>query len=117
MSDWHGNNRYATYNHFQVRDHTGKYQLSISGFSGNVPDDMSVSNGMYFTTLDYPDTHSCATHMKAGWWYNYCAFALPNGVYYTGGPYTPGQYYDGIFWKDWMGFGYSLKFISMSVSH
>lgn len=70
-----------------------------------------------FQTYDYPDQNQCAVHMRAGWWYNYCAYALLNGHYYSGGPYIPtGGFYDGIFWKDWRGFGYSLKFVSMVVS-
>ena len=53
----------------------------------------------------------------AGWWYNYCAYALLNGLYYQAGPYTPsGGYYDGIYWKDWLGYGYSLRFTRMMLS-
>ena len=55
-------------------------------------------------------------HQKAGWWYNYCAYALLNGIYYHGGKYQPsGGYYDGIYWKDWGGYDYSMKFVSMTV--
>ena len=72
-------------------------------------------NGMYFYTPDRYDQNHCAVNMRCGWWFNYCAYTLPNGHYYPNGPYTPGAYYDGIYWKDWLGFGYSLKFISMSL--
>ena len=83
---------------------------------GNVYDDMAFGNGMRFATFDYYDPNQCAVNQKAGWWYNYCSYALPNGVYYHGGPYTPsGSFYDGIYWKDWLGYGYSLKFITMTL--
>ncbi len=79
-------------------------------------DDMSFSNGRYFYTYDYKDQYDCSVHMKAGWWYNYCAYALLNGHYYHGGPYNPtAGYYDGIYWKDWGGFNYSFKFVSMTI--
>ena len=83
---------------------------------GTLVDDMSFSNGMYFFTYDRPDQNQCAVHQKAGWWYNYCAYALLNGIYYHGGKYQPsGGYYDGIYWKDWGGYDYSMKFVSMTV--
>ena len=74
-------------------------------------------NGMYFYTPDRYDQHLCAKHQGCGWWFNYCAFTLPNGRFYPGGAYEPGpgQYYDGIYWRDWLGFGYSMKFFSMSL--
>ncbi|XP_061187897.1 angiopoietin-related protein 1-like [Saccostrea echinata] len=117
MQDWYGNNRNVRYNHFRVNA-APYFQLSIGSFQGQVPDDLSFNNGMYFATYDKPDAHSCAVHQKGGWWYNYCTFALPTGVYYHGGPYTPsGGYYDGIYWKDWQGYGYSLKYLAMTVSN
>ena len=116
MQDWSGNSRYLTYTHFVVLPESNRYQMSISGPSGTVIDDMSYSNNCQFGTYDNPDYYKCAVNMQAGWWYNYCAYAFPNGYYYRGGPYTPtGGYYNGIFWKDWYGYGYSLKFIAMSV--
>ena len=117
MQDWHGNNRSVRYGHFSVSP-APYFQLNIYGFQGNVPDDLSHNNGMNFATYDRPDPNQCAAHQGGGWWYNYCTFALPTGRYYHGGPYTPtGGYYDGIYWKDWLGYGYSLKFISMTLSN
>lgn len=116
MQDWSGNKRYATYNPFLVSDENNRYKLTISGFRGNVVDDMSYSNQMDFHTYDYPDPHNCAVNQRAGWWYNYCSYALLNGHYYPGGPYTPGAFYDGLYWKDWLGYAYSLKFVSMTLS-
>lgn len=117
MQDWHGNNRNVRYSHFSVSP-APYFQLNIFGFQGDVPDDLSHNNRANFATYDRPDPNQCAAHQKGGWWYNYCTFALPTGQYYHGGPYTPtGGYYDGIYWKDWLGYGYSLKYISMTLSN
>lgn len=118
MQDWSGNNRNAFYSKFYLGDRPSRYRLNVAGFQGNVADDLSYSNQMPFSTNDAPDPHGCATGMQAGWWYNYCAYCLPTGEYYIGGHYTPTtRLYDGMFWKDWQGFGYSLKYISMVISH
>ena len=41
MADWYGQTRYATYSHFVVLDEKNYYRLIVSGFSGNVVDDMA----------------------------------------------------------------------------
>lgn len=116
MLDWSGNRRYAQYQYFHVNSEVYWYQMTVSGFSGNVIDDLSSQSGMYFYTYDRPDQNQCATNQGAGWWYHYCAYTLLNGKYYLGGPYSPsGQFYDGIYWKDWLGYGYSLKSVTMSL--
>ena len=115
MQDWYGNNQIVVYRYFKLLDPTF-FNLSIGGFHGNVKDSMAFSNNMRFATYDSPDQHNCATHQHAGWWYNYCAYALLNGKYYRG-PYTPtGGFYDGTYWEGWLGFGYSLRFVSMVLS-
>lgn len=116
MQSWNGLNRYIQYQHFLVDSETNYYKMYVSGASGQVTDDLSFNNGMYFYTPDRPDANNCAGHQKAGWWYNYCTYSHPNGIYYIGGPYTPtGGFYDGIYWKDWLGYGYSLRFISLTL--
>ncbi|XP_046355722.1 angiopoietin-related protein 2-like [Haliotis rufescens] len=116
MQTWDGEAQNVRYSFFRLQD-PNTFTLNIGGFSGSVPDDLFYNNNMPFATYDRPDPNSCATQQSAGWWYNYCSYALPNGVYYTGGSYTPtGGFYNGIYWKDWRGYGYSLKFLSMSLS-
>lgn len=118
MQDWAGNRRYAQYSKFLVLDEPNFYRMFISGKKGTLPgDDMAHHNGMNFATPDRPDPKSCAVNQRAGWWFNYCAYTLPNGIYYYGGPYNPNPsgFYDGIYWKDWGGFNYSMKFISLSL--
>ncbi|KAK6175541.1 hypothetical protein SNE40_013986 [Patella caerulea] len=118
MQDWSGNSKNARYSYFRLIDNV-HFVLNIGGFySTDVADDLSFDNGYAFATYDKPDVSHCASNQKGGWWYNYCTYALPNGVYYPGGPYTPSSgFYDGIYWKDWLGYGYSLKFISLTLSN
>lgn len=119
MQDYLGYNKNARYSSFQVLPYTNAFRMFVAGFSqtGGLVDDFGYHNNRTFQTYDYPDSDQCAVYMRAGWWYNYCAYAFLNGVMYTPGPYHPsGSYYDGVYWKDWYGYNYSLKFVSMSVS-
>lgn len=119
MQDWQGNNHNVRYSYFHVTDYSQGYRLSVSGYSGSVPDDFSYNNGMPFATYDVGDQKNCAKNQKAGWWFNYCTYTLPTGHYYYGGPYTPsGGFCDGIFWQDWNTYkcAYSLKYLSMVLS-
>jgi len=93
------------------------YALHVGGFSGNVIDDLSYQNGREFSTIDRVDPYGCSLHQQVGWWYNYCAYALLTGRYYYGGRYQPTtQFYDGIYWKDWAGYDYSLKYVTMALA-
>ncbi|XP_061187140.1 angiopoietin-related protein 1-like [Saccostrea echinata] len=113
MYDWSNVAKYIDYSQFNAPN----YELSIRGSVGQVPDDLLFNHGMKFATYDKNDYNGCAIRLRVGWWYNDCTYALPTGVYYPGGNYTPTDgFYDGVFWKDWRGYGYSLKFIIMSLS-
>lgn len=119
MQDYRGNNKNARYSSFHVLPYSTAFRMYVAGFtqSGGLIDDFGLHNNRTFQTYDYPDPDNCATYMKGGWWYNYCAYAYLNGIYYPPGPYQPsGSYYDGIYWKDWYGYNFSLKFVSMEVS-
>jgi len=119
LQDWNNVIKVIRYNYFALGPASDRFRLNIGGYvtSHVLPDDFSHNNNMQFGTIDLPDIHGCATHMRGGWWYNYCTFALPTGHYYQGGPYHPtGGFYDGIFYNDWHGFGYSLKYIRMDLS-
>ena len=45
MADWHGQTRFATYQHFIVFNEANYYRMIVSGFSGNVADDMAHQVG------------------------------------------------------------------------
>jgi hypothetical protein len=116
VQDWSYNTRTNTYDYMRIGDETQGYQLIIGRAFGQLTDDMNFSNNSRFATWDHPDVNSCAVHQKAGWWYSYCAYTLLNGVYYYSGKYTPsGGFYDGIYWKDWLGYDYSLKLVTMTL--
>ncbi|KAK6999114.1 BgMsFReDn14 [Biomphalaria glabrata] len=118
MQDWSGNNQNAVYSQFYLENRNTRYRLHVGPYRGSLPDELSYNNNMPFSTIDAPDPYGCASNMKAGWWYNYCSYTLPTGIYYPNGWYTPsGSMYDGMFWKDWYGYNYSLKFMSMTLSN
>jgi len=115
MQDWKGNVKYARYGHFML--YLPGYNLQVDAYSGTAGDDLTYQNGREFYTKDRVDPYGCALQQKVGWWYNYCAYALPTGRYYKGGKYHPqGQFYDGVYWKSWLGFDYSLKYVTMTLS-
>jgi len=119
LQDWSHAIKTLRYNSFSLGSYSDRFRLSISGYvSSNVlPDDLSFNNNMIFATYDQPDHNNCAGNQKAGWWYNYCTYTLPTGHYYQNGPYTPtSSFYDGIYYNDWHGYGYSMKFIKFELS-
>ena len=78
---------------------------------------MTYSNGMQFTTTDQDnDVHkemNCASTYKGGWWYKTCHAANLNGLYVVDGDHD--TYADGINWKQWHGYSYSLKDVQMKL--
>ena len=89
---------WAEYSTFSISDEGGKYQLMVSGYSGDAGDALAaaqaavfIGNGMMFSTPDSDsDTWpggSCAT---AGWWFNWCSTSPLNrdvvGMWTTGTP-------------------------------
>lgn len=120
MADWSPTPQkaFAQYKQFTVMNAANYYRMTVGAYAaGNVPDDLSYNSNNYFFTPDRPDTNNCAPNFGAGWWFYYCSYANPNGKYYPNGPYPPNRhgFYDGIYWKDWAGFGYSMKFFSMTL--
>ncbi|XP_052781875.1 microfibril-associated glycoprotein 4-like [Mya arenaria] len=120
MQDWSNQTKVVRYNNFRLGTAAEGYRLTIGGYhsaNSDLPDNLYHNNGARFATPDKPDTQNCATNQGGGWWYNYCTFTLPTGHYYSGGSYTPpASYYNGIYYKDWHGFAYSLKYIKMELS-
>ena len=119
LADFEGQTRYAKYTTFQVLDSSRKYQLNIGGYSGNAGDSMTSSshslNGMKFTTKDQDNdsySNNCAVQFQGAWWYFRCHYSNLNGLYLSGAHTT---FADGVNWKAWKGYNYSLKISEMKL--
>ena len=79
-------------------------------------DSLSYHNGNKFSTYDQDNDGyffgSCAARYKGAWWYNSCHRSNLNGIYHNG---AHKSYADGVNWKDWKGYNYSLKFTEMKM--
>ena len=116
MQDFEGNSAYAQYSNFSVGDSVSKYTLSISGYSGTAGDSLARHNGHKFSTRDMDnDVHrrngSCAFFNRGAWWYEDCHDSNLNGFYHG----TRASYADGVVWRAWRGYFYSLKFTEMKL--
>ena len=84
-------------------------------FSGNSGDSLAVHRGMPFTTKDQDNDLSvanCAIKFKGAWWYTRCLRSNLNGRYLRG---NHSSYADGVNWKHWKGYHYSLKKTEMKM--
>ena len=115
MRDFEGNSAYAQYTTFSVGDSASKYILSVSGYSGTAGDSFGGQSGQKFSTRDQDNDAwggSCAQRYKGGWWYSICHSSNLNGLYHGG---SHSSYADGVNWRTWKGYHYSLKFTEMKV--
>ncbi|CAL4100937.1 unnamed protein product [Meganyctiphanes norvegica] len=118
LEDWEDNTRWAKYTNFTVGPAEDKYRLTVTGYTGNAGDSLKEQhNGEPFSTYDQDnDAHSglhCAQKYKGGWWYGPgCHQANLNGLGDHGTDTTRGE---GINWKQWRGFDYSLRSVVMKI--
>ena len=116
LKDFDGNERYAKYKSFQVLDSSRKYELSVSGYSGNAGDSLAYQNRMKFSTKDQDNDEApkgdCATKHKGAWWYKSCHQSNLNGRYLSG---AHKSYADGVEWSTFKGYHYSLKISKMKL--
>ena len=79
-------------------------------------DSMSYSNGQSFSTTDQDNdsygSGSCSVDYNGAWWYNACHEANLNGLYLNG---EHASYADGINWKTWKGYNYSIRFTEIKM--
>ena len=116
LEDWSGDKRYAQYSSFQVRDASTKYRLQVSAYTGDATDSLTRHNGRPFTTYDRDNDGygpwNCAGRYKGAWWYEACHSSNLNGLYHRG---RHTSYADGVNWRTWKGYYYSLKFTEMKI--
>uniref|UniRef100_A0A1E1WVQ4 Putative lectin n=1 Tax=Tityus obscurus TaxID=1221240 RepID=A0A1E1WVQ4_TITOB len=115
MKDKEGNKRYALYDNFWIENERQQYKVHVSGFKGDAGDSITYMNEMKFSTKDRKNDiwkKNCAEVYKGGWWYVKCHRANLNGLYLNG-PHS--SYADGIEWKTWKGFNYSLPEVDMKI--
>ena len=115
LEDWSGDERYAQYSSFRVRDASTKYRLQVSGYTGTANDSMAYHNNKPFSTHDQDNdlwVNNCAERFKGAWWTHECFYSDLNGEYFRG---SHSNYARGVIWYHWKGFYYSLKFTEMKV--
>ncbi|VDI28846.1 Hypothetical predicted protein, partial [Mytilus galloprovincialis] len=117
MKTFENENGYARYRDFNVGDEASKFKLQLSTFTGNVGDSLINShNDMKFSTKDQDNDvkngGSCAVTYKGAWWYRGCHASNLNGLYHAG---NHTSYADGVNWKSWKGYYYSLKETTMMI--
>ena len=116
LKNGEGVKKYAEYLSFSIDNESNKYRSSISGYKGNAGDSLSYHNNYNFTTKDSDNDNSsyrnCSEEFKGAWWYNACHYSNLNGFYYNG---SHNSFADGIEWKTWTGYHYSLPFTEMKI--
>ncbi|XP_020622716.1 ficolin-2-like [Orbicella faveolata] len=112
LEDFEDDVRYAEYTTFKVADEEDNFRLVIGGYNGTAGDSMAVHNGSPFSTKDNDTTDICAQLYKGAWWYKDCHESNLNGLYLKGAHSSDA---DGVNWKAFRGWQYSLKRTEMKV--
>nr|Q9U8W8.1 RecName: Full=Techylectin-5A; Flags: Precursor [Tachypleus tridentatus]BAA84188.1 techylectin-5A [Tachypleus tridentatus] len=115
LKDKENDTRYAIYQDFWIENEDYLYCLHIGNYSGDAGNSFGRHNGHNFSTIDKDhDTHEthCAQTYKGGWWYDRCHESNLNGLYLNG---EHNSYADGIEWRAWKGYHYSLPQVEMKI--
>jgi len=116
MEDWSRSQHYAKYQKFSIDNEELKYELLITGFSGDVGDSLADHNGKKFSTFDVDNDSAggdCADIYRGAWWYSNCHTSNLNGEYRWWGEEVP--YARGIIWYHYQDYYYSMKSVEMKV--
>ncbi|XP_062578320.1 ryncolin-4-like [Saccostrea cucullata] len=112
LSDFKNQRRHAYYRTFSLGNEASSYRLTVGEYEGNAGDSLTYHNGRPFYTRDRQDSNGCQKAYKGGWWYNHCHQANLNGLYLKG---HHSSFADGVNWKHWLGYHYSLKTTEMKI--
>ncbi|XP_038060757.1 ficolin-3-like [Patiria miniata] len=117
LEDWEGNRAWAKYSDFQISP--GEYNLNIGQYDASSTagsDSLFYHRGRPFTTKDRDNDarsgSNCAQSLHGAWWFNNCLHSDLNGRYY---PDEHAPYNEGVNWRFWKGFTYSLKSCRMKM--
>ncbi|XP_067008283.2 fibrinogen-like protein 1 [Anabrus simplex] len=119
LQDFSTDTSYAYYSAFAIGTEAEGYPIQLlAGYDGDAGDSLIYHAGMKFSTYDIDNDSwqdgSCAESHTGAWWYNGCDTSNLNGRY-LGGELSEGYDYQGVYWYDWHGPGYSLMKTRMSV--
>ena len=115
LADFDGVKRFANYSFFSVGNAGTKYRLNVAGYAGTAGDALTGHNGTAFSTFDQDNDlndGNCAVIFKGAWWYRSCHSSNLNGQYLSG---SHTSYADGVNWKPFKGYHYSLKYTAMKI--
>ncbi|KAL7630321.1 UNVERIFIED_CONTAM: hypothetical protein RMT77_019530 [Armadillidium vulgare] len=115
LEDYEGNIRWAKYSYFHISDESNKYSIDFGDYSGDAGDGLRPHLGSKFSTHDQDNDASgenCASNYKGGWWYKQCHESNLNGLPHKG---THSSFADGINWKPFRGYHYSLRKSKLSI--
>ena len=108
LTGWDNITKIARYDQFRIADEADGYRLTISDFSGNAGDSLSLyHNGEMFSTKDKDNDRKNKEHLAAalssGWWFGSNFRSNLNGRYQL--EPEPADY--GL---AWIGFGYGTRY-------
>ena len=90
---------------FHILNSSTNYTLNVGGYSGRAGDSFTRHNSRQFSTKDRENNSFCANRYNGAWWYADCHSSNLNGLYH-GGCHT-----DGVNWRTWRGYYYSLRLL------
>jgi hypothetical protein len=91
---------------------------AFSFLVGDAGNSLSYHDLYKFSTYDndndIDDHRNCASVFPGGWWFRKCLTSNLNGQYIQGGNHS-GTPATGVYWLNFKGIQYSLKFTEMKV--
>ena len=91
------------------------YKVTVSVYLVFKGDSLRYHRGQKFSTRDQDNdvvSAACAVRYKGAWWYGSCHNSNLNGLYLRG---NHSSYANGVNWKHWTGYYYSLRFTEMKI--